>query len=64
MINVLTSLNNLKTKVNDLDVGELRTITVELKKLSDVLDNEFVEGTKSITLKEITLINTTQIKKS
>ena len=53
-------MNNLKTKVNDLDVGELRTITVELKKLSHVLDNGFVES----TLKQITLINTTQIKKS
>ena len=32
-------MNNLKTKVNDLDVGKLKTAPVDLKKLSDVVDN-------------------------
>ena len=36
---VLTSLNNLTTKVNDLDDGILRTVPVVLKILSDVVAN-------------------------
>ena len=36
MINGPTNLNSLKTKVDDLNVGELKTIPVDLKKLSDV----------------------------
>ena len=32
-MNVPTSLNNLKTKVDDLDVGKSKTIPVDLKKL-------------------------------
>ena len=31
LVNVATSLNNLKTKVNDLDVGKLKTVLVDLK---------------------------------
>ena len=34
-----TSLYNLKTNVDDLDVGKYKTILVELKKLSEVVDN-------------------------
>ena len=30
LVNVSTSLNNLKTKSNDLDVGKLKPISVEL----------------------------------
>ena len=29
--NVLTSLNNLKIKIYDLDVGKLKTVPVDLK---------------------------------
>ena len=36
LVNVSTSLNNLKTEVDDLDVGILKTVLVDLKKLSDV----------------------------
>ena len=43
--NVSTGLNNLKTKVNDLDVGKMKTVPVDLKKLSDLLDNEIPENT-------------------
>ena len=39
-VNVLTSLNNLKTKIDDLDVGKTKTVPEDLKKLSDVVDNE------------------------
>ena len=37
LINFQTSLNNLSIKVGDLDVGELKTVPVDLKKLSDVV---------------------------
>ena len=33
MINVPTGLNNLKTKVDDLDVVILKTVPVDLKKI-------------------------------
>ena len=51
LVNVPTSLNNLKTKVDDLDVGKLKTVPVDLKKLSDVVANEVVKNTKFNTLK-------------
>ena len=51
LINVPTSLNNLKTKVKDLDFGKLNTVPVDLKKLSNVADNEIVKITKFNTLK-------------
>ena len=38
LVNVPTSLNNLETKVGDLDVGKLKTVPVGLKKLKDVVD--------------------------
>ena len=44
-------MNNLKTKVDDLDVGKLKTTPVDFKKLSDVVDNEVVKNTKLKTLK-------------
>ena len=31
LVNVLTSFNNLKAKVDDLDVGKLKTVPVDLK---------------------------------
>ena len=44
---VLTSLNSLKTKVNDLDVGKLKTVPIDLKKLSYVVNNEGVKNSNS-----------------
>ena len=44
LVNVPNSLNNSKTKVNDLDVGKMKTIPVDLKKLSDVVANEVVKA--------------------
>ena len=38
LVNVPTSLNNVKTKVDDLDVGKLKIAPAGLKKLSDVVD--------------------------
>ena len=37
LISVSNSLNNLKTNVDDLDVGKLKIVPVEL---SDVVDNK------------------------
>ena len=51
MVNVPTSLNTLKTKVDDLCVGKFKTVPVDLKKLSDVVDNEVVKNKKFNTLK-------------
>ena len=48
-VNVPTSLNNLKTKVDDLYVGKLKTVPIDLKKLS--VDNQVVKNTKFSTLK-------------
>ena len=50
LVNVLTSFNNFKTKVGDLDV-KLKTVPVDLKKLSDAVDNEVVKNTKFKKLK-------------
>ena len=50
-VNVPTSLNNLKTKVDDLDVGKLKTVLIGFKRLGDVVDNEIVKNTKFNTLK-------------
>ena len=36
LVSVPTSLHNFKTKVDDLDIGKLKTVVVDLKKLSDV----------------------------
>ena len=35
LVNVLTSLNSLKTKIDDLDVGQVKTVPINLMKLSD-----------------------------
>ena len=43
-------MNNLYTKVNDLDIVNLKTVPINLKKLSDVVDNEVVKNSKFNTL--------------
>ena len=50
LVYVPTSFNNFKTKVGDLDV-KLKTIPVDLKKISDAVENEVVKNTKFKTLK-------------
>ena len=37
LVNVTTSLNNLKRKLDDLDVGKLKTVPIDLKKLNGVV---------------------------
>ena len=49
LVNIPTSLNNLKTKVDNLDFDKLKI--VDLKKLKDVVDNEVVKNTKFNKLK-------------
>ena len=56
LVNVLTSLNNLKTKVDDLNAGKSKNVPIiVLKKLSDVIANEVVENTKFNTLNTIAI---------
>ena len=50
-MNVTTSFNNLKTNVDDLDVGKLKTIPIYLKTISDVVDNDVLKNTKFNLLK-------------
>ena len=50
-VNAPTSLNDLKTKVDDLNAGKSKTVPVVLKKLSDVVDKHVVKNTKLNTLK-------------
>ena len=54
-------MNNLKTNIDDLDVGKLKTVPGDSQKLSDVVDNEVVKNTKCNTLK--TKLNTLEKKK-
>ena len=51
LVNVPFSLNKLKTKVDDLNIGKLETAHVDLKKSNDVVDNELVKNTKFNKLK-------------
>ena len=50
MVNVPTSLDNLKPKFDDLGVGELKTVPVDLKQLSDVVHIDVVKNKKFNTL--------------
>ena len=45
-MSIRTILNNLKTKVENLGVGKLKTVLVDVKKLRDFADNEVVENVK------------------
>ena len=44
-------MNDLKTKVDDLDVDKLKTVSVDLKIISDLVDNEIVQNTEFNKLK-------------
>ena len=46
LFNVETTLNNLKTKLDDLDIVKLKIVPMDLKKLSDVVSKEFAKNTK------------------
>ena len=51
LVNVPISLNNVKTKVNDINVAKPKPVPIDLKKLNDVVKNEVVKNTKFIKLK-------------
>ena len=51
MVNVPTSFNNLKTKVDDSDVVKLKTIHLDLGKLINAVDEQVVKDKKINTLK-------------
>ena len=48
MVNFPTSLNNVKIKLDDFDVSKVKTVLVDMTKLSD---NEVVKNPKFNTLK-------------
>ena len=50
LVNVSTSFNNVKAKVDDLDFGELKTLPINLKQLSDVVDKQIDKNAKFNTL--------------
>ena len=50
-MNVPTNLNNLKAKVDGLDAGKLKTVSVDLKKITDVVVHEVVKNRTFNTLK-------------
>ena len=52
LVNDPTSLNNLKTKVNDLDVAKIKTAPIDLKKLSNVVDNQVAKTQNSTRWKQ------------
>ena len=51
LVNVSTSLNNLKAKVAGLDVDKLKTVPVDLEKISDAVRSEVVKIIKFKTVK-------------
>ena len=51
VVNVLTSLNNLKGKVDDLDADKLKTVSAELH---DAVDNEVVKNTFNTPKRKVT----------
>ena len=46
MVDFPSGFNNLKTKVNDLDAGKLKTVPVDLKKLNDATSKEVAKKPK------------------
>ena len=62
MKNVQSGLNSLKSKLDDLDVRKLKTVPVNLKKLSDIVDNDVVKKTVyDQLLKKVNAIDTSRL---
>ena len=51
LVNVPTNEINLEITVDDFGICKLKNVPVDLKKSSDVVDNEVVKNTKFNTLK-------------
>ena len=45
LVRVTTVLNDLKTNIDDFDVDKMKTVLVDLKKLSDVVHKQVVKKT-------------------
>ena len=60
MVNVPSGLNNLKAKVDDLDVNKLKNVPGDLNKLSALVIKEVVKKTKFNKLN--TKINNLELK--
>ena len=50
MVKILTGLNNLNEKVDDLDVGKLKNVPKDFKNVSYVVDQKVDKNTKLNTL--------------
>ena len=50
-VNVSASLNNLKTKVDYLDVDKLKTVPIDLKNVIHIVNKEVAKNAKPNTLK-------------
>ena len=46
LVNVPTSADNLKRKKDDLDVDKLKPVSIDLKKLRDIVSKEIVKSTQ------------------
>ena len=51
LVNFSTSLNNQKKNLDELDDGKLKTVPIDLRKFSDVVDNQVAKHTKFNALK-------------
>ena len=40
MVNVPTSLNNLKSELDEIVVGKLKSAPIDLKKISNIIDKK------------------------
>ena len=40
LINALTDLNDLRAKIDDLDLGKLKMVPIDLEKVSDLVDKK------------------------
>ena len=40
LINALTDLNDLRAKIDDLDLGKLKMVPINLEKVSDLVDKK------------------------
>ena len=58
MKNVLSSLNNLKSKVDKSDIGKLKTTPVDLTTLTNAVKSDVVKKTEYIEfVKKVSIIN-------
>ena len=55
-------MNNIKTKVDNLDNGKLKTAPADLKNLRNVVDNEVIKNKKFNTLKTKAKVNNLEKK--